>query len=114
MKGFWSDVEIGGTSNILKTYHPALRKFFTVTNPNQQAFTLSIILTARYYSYYIHLARRKSETPRLNDFIVLLETNFNVKEKLLLKPETTPNKEISGPPYAFLICVRKPHEKKQK
>ena len=39
--------------------------------------------------------------------------NFNVKEKLLLKPETTPNKEISGPPYAFLICVRKPHEKKK-
>ena len=39
--------------------------------------------------YYIHLARKKSETPRLNVFITFFWTlKFNVKEKLLLKPET--------------------------
>ena len=29
---------------------------------------------------------------------------FDAKEKSLLKLETTPNTEISGPPCAFLIC----------
>ena len=31
---------------------------------------------------------------------------FDAKEKSLLKLETTPNKEISGPPCAFLICFK--------
>ena len=36
--------------------------------------------------YYIHLARSKSETPRLNVFITFFwKLKFNVKEKLLLK-----------------------------
>ena len=75
-----------------------------VTSRNQQAFTLLIInlLIAR---YYVHLARSKLETTRLDVFIVLLKTKFSVKEKSLLKPETTPNTEISGPPCTFLICV---------
>ena len=30
---------------------------------------------------------------------------FNVKGKLLLKPENSPNIEISGSRCAFLICV---------
>ena len=39
--------------------------------------------------YYIHLARNKSETPRLNVFITFFwKLKFNVKEKLLLKPQT--------------------------
>ena len=39
--------------------------------------------------YYIHRARSKSETPRLNVFITFFwKLKFNVKEKLLLKPET--------------------------
>ena len=28
-----------------------------------------------------------------------------MKEKLLIKPETKSNTEISGPPCAFLICI---------
>ena len=56
--------------------------------------------------YYIHLARNKSETPRLNVFITFFwKLKFNVKEKLLLKPQTKSNTEISGPPCAFLICI---------
>ena len=39
--------------------------------------------------YYIHRARSKSETPRLNVFITFFwKLKFSVKEKLLLKPET--------------------------
>ena len=39
--------------------------------------------------YYIHLARSKSETLRLNVFITFFwKIKFNVNEKLLLKPET--------------------------
>ena len=30
---------------------------------------------------------------------------FGAKDKSLLKPETSPNTEISGSPCAFLICV---------
>ena len=56
--------------------------------------------------YYIHRARSKSETPRLNVFITFFwKLKFNVKEKLLLKPQTKSNTEISGPPCAFLICL---------
>ena len=56
--------------------------------------------------YYIHRARSKYETPRLNVFITFFwKLKFNVKEKLLLKPETKSNTEISGPPCAFLICI---------
>ena len=56
--------------------------------------------------YYIHLARNKSETPRLNVFITFFwKLKFNVKEKLLLKLETKSNTEISGPPCAFLIIM---------
>ena len=56
--------------------------------------------------YYIHLARNKSETPRLNVFITFFwKLKFNVKEKLLIKPETKSKTEISGPPCAFLICI---------
>ena len=56
--------------------------------------------------YYIHRARSKSETPRLNVFITFFwKLKFNVKEKLLLKPQTKSNTEISGPPCAFLICI---------
>ena len=56
--------------------------------------------------YYIHLARNKSETPRLNVFITFFwKLKFNVKEKLLIKPETKWNTEISGPPCVFLICI---------
>ena len=56
--------------------------------------------------YYIHRARSKSETPRLNVFITFFwKLKFNVKEKLVLKPQTKSNTEISGPPCAFLICI---------
>ena len=56
--------------------------------------------------YYIHLARSKSETPRLNVFITFFwKLKFNVKEKLLLKPETKSNTDKSGSPCAFLICI---------
>ena len=56
--------------------------------------------------YYTHLARSKTETSRLNVFITFFwKLKFNVKEKLLLKPETKSNTEISGPPCAFLICI---------
>ena len=56
--------------------------------------------------YYIHLARSKSETPRHNIFITFFwKLKFNVKEKLLLKPENKSNPEISGPPCASLICI---------
>ena len=56
--------------------------------------------------YYIHLARNKSETPRLNVFITFFwKIKFNVKEKLLLKPQTKSNTEIGGPPCSFLICI---------
>ena len=56
--------------------------------------------------YYIHRARSKSETLRLNVFITFFwKLKFNVKEKLLIKPETKWNTEISGPPCAFLIQV---------
>ena len=59
--------------------------------------------------YYIHRARARSktETPRLNVFVTFFwKLKFNVKvEKLLLKPETKSNTEISGPPCAFLICI---------
>ena len=56
--------------------------------------------------YYIHLARNKSETPRLNVFITFFwKLKFSVKEKLVLKPETKSNTEISGLPCAFLICI---------
>ena len=56
--------------------------------------------------YYVHLARNKSETLRLNVFITFFwKLKFSVKEKLLLKPETKSNTEMSGPPCAFLICI---------
>ena len=56
--------------------------------------------------YYVHLARNKSETLRLNAFITFFwKLKFSVKEKLLLKPETKSNTEMSGPPCAFLICI---------
>ena len=56
--------------------------------------------------YYIHRARSKTETPRLNVFITFFwKLKFNVKEKLLLKPETKSNPDISGSPCAFLICI---------
>ena len=56
--------------------------------------------------YYIHLARSKSETPRLDVFVVLgVKLKFTAKEKLPLKLEATPNTEISGPRCTFLICV---------
>ena len=56
--------------------------------------------------YYIHCARSKSETLRLNVIITFFwKLKFNVKQKLLLKPETKSNPEISGPPCAFLICI---------
>ena len=55
--------------------------------------------------YYIYLAKNKSETPKLEIFIISLKLKFNVKEKLKQKTEILSNTEISGSPYAFLIRV---------
>ena len=56
-----------------------------------------------YQSHYHTLPYPKSETPRLDVFIVLLE-KIHCERKLLLKPETL-NIEISGPRCALLIYV---------
>ena len=59
-----------------------LRKFFTVTNPNQHAFALSFNHYPLIPRYYIHLARNKSENPKQDVFIVLLEIKIQcVREK---------------------------------
>ena len=53
--------------------------------------------------YYIHLARNKSEDPRLDVFIVLLEIKIQCEREIAMK--TTPNAETSGRLCVFLICV---------
>ena len=57
-----------------------------VTSRNQHAFTLLIInlLIAR---YYVHLARSKLETPRLDVFIVLLKTKIQCEREIAIKTE---------------------------
>lgn len=54
-------------------------EFFAVTNLNQHTFALSVILLIT--RCYIHLARIKSETPRFNVFVVLLETKISLQRK---------------------------------
>ena len=58
--------------------------------------------------YYIHLARSKSEIPRLKlcFHYILLETKIQCETEIAIKTRNqVKSTEISGPPCAFLICI---------
>ena len=57
-----------------------------VTSRNQHAFTL-LIITLLIARYYVHLARSKLETPRLDVFIVLLKTKIQCEREIAIKTE---------------------------
>ena len=70
------------TTEILYGYKPESTRFRAVNH---------YLLIAR---YYIHLARNKSENPRLDVFIVLLGIKIQCERKI-----------AGGPLCAFLTCV---------
>lgn len=62
-----------------------------VMNPNHHILTLFSNHYPLIAGYYIHLARlirRKSETPRLDAFIVLLETKSQCERELIASIKT--------------------------
>ena len=114
VKGFWSWCRNWWNFKHPENLTPSAREILYGYKPESTSFhafdhsNCTILLILHPPSILARTSLRHRDSMISLFFWKLL--NFNVKEKLLLKPETTPNKEISGPPYASLICVRKPHQ----
>ena len=105
VKLVWKDVLIWWNFKRSESTNPSATEILYGYKPESTSFQTfnHYLLIAR---YYIYLARNKSEIPKLEVFIIFLETKIQCEREIATKKtETLSNTKISGPPCAFLIRV---------
>ena len=84
--------------------NPSLTEYLYCYKPESTCFHAfnRYLLIAR---YYIYLARYKSETPKLEVFIVFLETKIQCERKIAIKNRNYTKNRNKGTSLCIPVCV---------